>query len=148
MKRSEIRSELLGQHAALRSLIEQTCQATDRWAAGEAARYEARACLARLVDDFRRHNRREEELLSDLIPTVDPWGPARAEIMYEEHVKEHDELYAALTDATAASDPEATARLVYEVRERILEHMAREEKGFLGEDALRDDDVSMDSSGG
>jgi hemerythrin len=148
MKRSEIRRELLGQHAALRSLIEKTCQATDRWAGGEAARYEARAYLGRLVDDFRRHNRREEELLRDLIPTVDPWGPVRAEIMNEEHVKEHEELYTALADATAASDRKVTARLVRELRERILEHMAREEKGFLGEDALRDDDVSIDSFGG
>ncbi|MGO8993919.1 MAG: hemerythrin domain-containing protein [Polyangiaceae bacterium] len=148
MKPSEIRRELLEQHAGLRSLIEATCRATESAARGEGSRDEAADCLARVVDALRRHNLREEDLLRDLIPTVDPWGPARAEIMTEEHIEEHRELFATLVAATEARDPRAAATLVRELREHLLEHMAREEKGFLGEDALHDDDLSVDAFGG
>jgi hypothetical protein len=108
----------------------------------------ARDYLVRLADSVRRHNLREEELLRDVIPKVDPWGPARAEIMTDEHVMEHQELYAALADAAAVDDPRELLPRVRGLRERMLDHMAREEKGFLGEETLRDDDVSIDSFGG
>jgi len=149
MKPSEIRAELLGQHATLRSLIEQTKRASEQPAPpGEVGLDRARDCLVRLVDELRRHNLREEELLRDVIPSVDPWGPARAEIMTEEHVKEHQELFGALTDATATTDARAAAPMLRIVCERLLAHMAREERDFLGGDCLRDDQVSVDSFGG
>jgi hypothetical protein len=148
MKPSKIRDELLEQHRGLRSLIEQTCLATERWSCGDGPQRDARDCLICLADAVRKHNLREEELLQDVIPTVDPWGPVRAEIMKEEHVKEHEDLYVALRDAAILTGAKQTARLVVELRERMLVHMAREERDFLNEDTLRDDDVSIDSIGG
>jgi len=148
MKRSEIRSELLGQHIALRSRLAQACQAAERWNRGEAPRADARACLIQFLDELRKHNLREEELLRDVLPGVDPWGSARAELMSEEHVREHEELYRASSDATSPSDASVALGMINELRESVLDHMAREEKGFLGEDSLRDDEISLDAFGG
>lgn len=148
MKPTEIRIELLEQHTALRALIDETCRATERWSRREGPREMARDYLIRLADGVRRHNLREEELLRDVIPKVNPWGPVRAEIMTDEHVIEHQELYDALANAAAADNPRELLPTVRGLRERMLEHMAREERSFLGEETLRDDDVSIDSFGG
>jgi hypothetical protein len=148
MKPSEIRETLLEQHTGLRALIEETSRAIEQWGRGDAARADALSCLARLSAAVRRHNACEEELLRDLIPKVDAWGPARAEIMSTQHVKEHHALSAALMDVSAADEGNMAATLIANLRERMLEHMAREENGFLAEDVLRDDVVVIDSFGG
>lgn len=146
MKPSEIRVELLGQHADIRSRIGEMRLLIQQCRAGESTRDELQAALTRLVGLFRKHNLREEQLLRDVLPGVDAWGPARAEIMLEQHTKEHDALYAALVDAGAqagARDVDITRLL-----DRIVEHMDHEEKIFLAEDVLRDDDIVRDYFGG
>ena len=129
MNAREIRAELLGQHAEIRALIEE-------------ARGGSKTALVRLGDAVRRHNLREEELLGQLLPTLDAWGPVRTAIMLEEHVAEHGELYAVLLDATRGQ------RAVAELVEHLLEHMAYEEKTLLAEDLLDDSVVTSDSFGG
>jgi hypothetical protein len=148
MKLSQIRAQLLDQHAALRDQVGATCAVMDRWMRGEPLREEARACIARLTEALRAHNRQEEALLKDIVKTIDAWGPARVEIMGEEHVKEHDELYAALMNATLGTDARSCALSIVKLLDRLLDHMAHEEKTFLGEDVLSDDDTFVDAFGG
>jgi hypothetical protein len=129
-------------------LLQTTQEAALRWARAEAPRDEAQDGVVHLLDALRRHNLREEELLRGVLPTVDPWGRARAEIMSEEHVAEHRELYAALSAIVEGDNAAVFARKVSTLRDQLLEHMAREEKGFLGEDALHDEELGVDAFGG
>lgn len=144
MTSSEIRAELLQQHADLRARIQEARQAAEGQRV-DGSRDELRAALLRLAEALRKHNRREEELLREILPTVDAWGPVRAELMLEEHVQEHDAIYETLVDAGAAPDARPlVARLV----DALLEHMAREEKTFLTEAVLCDDGIVRDYFGG
>ena len=144
MKPSQIRAELLEQHAALRGLIKDVrCAIEER-----SAREELRGCVERLATALRGHNKYEEGVLRELIKNVDAWGPARVEIMDESHVYEHTEVLAALLGTSGASDVAAAGKGVAAVLGRIESHMAREEEVLLGEDVLRDDDIVIEYIGG
>ena len=148
MSPSEIRDELLEQHASLRAMIEDV-----RWVAGRARESdgmpgELHDHVRRLALAFRAHNRREEEVLKGFLVTVDAWGPVREEIMSEEHVAEHVELYAALVDMNMTSRSAIAAGALAAGLDRVLDHMAREEIAYLGEDVLRDDGVMMNQFSG
>src|ERR1035438_395345 len=96
MTLSQIRAELLQDHRRLCAMIDTARQVADRGTAGERIADELRGEIIRLADALRTHNLREEKLLRNVLPSVDAWGCARAEIMTEEHVLEHQELFAAL----------------------------------------------------
>ncbi len=147
MKASEIRAELLEQHAQIRALAEQAREAATR--AGAGSRDELRRSVTRLGEVLRAHNLREEEALREIVRTIDAWGPVREEIMDEEHVAEHLELQAALFGTNAASDAETAATVVLSVLVRILAHMTHEEAVILSADVLRDDVLlARDGMGG
>jgi hypothetical protein len=149
MKLSEIRSELLRGHIALRATLRDATGTAARWLDGEPVRDELHGCLGRLVSEVRAHNAREEELLREIIPTIDAWGPVRADVMVEEHVKEHEELYAALVQASTTAQAEVAVRAIVSLAERLNAHMDHEEKVFLAEDILRDEaGVPTDYFGG
>src|SRR5262245_59370710 len=139
MTPTEIRTELLRQHATIRAKSQRASEVVDRWCHGESSREEVRAHLVALTDAVRMHNLREEELLRGVLPGVDAWGKARAEIMDEEHVMEHEELYTTLVEAAGLADPKATRTLTHALINHLHEHMLREESTLLGEDVLRDD---------
>ena len=145
---AQARIELLAQHQDLRAKMDATQAAAARCTRGEPAHGELNTCIARLADGLHRHNAREDELLRGIMPTIDAWGPARAEIMNEAHVREHLEVYRALVDAGAASDPVAAATTALRLIEQIAAHMDHEEKSFLGPDVLRDDAGPADPFGG
>jgi hypothetical protein len=138
MKPSEIRQELLGQHAEIHRRL-------------EAARYaeptDLHGALVRLADCLRVHNLREEELMTDIFPQLDAWGMIRAEVMVGEHLEEHRELWEAVLDTSETTDPLVAASKTRELCERIHEHMLREEKVFLNDEVLSDD-VQVDYFGG
>jgi hypothetical protein len=136
MSPSEIRAELLAQHAALREMIKVTRRVAEAAQRGEAARDELEQEVIRLGQALGRHNLREEELLRSVILGEDAWGWARGEIMTAAHVHEHEEIYAALRGVPATLDEFAGAG-VQMLLDRVLEHMALEERAFLTEDALR-----------
>lgn len=148
MTPSQIRAELLGQHAGLRVLMEETRQAVERAKAPGGTRDELSACVQRLGTALRAHNRREEALLREIIKKVDAWGPARVEIMDESHVDEHVGLLAALLGTNGASDAETAGKGVLHVLEQLEKHIAREEEVILAENVLRDDDVVIEYFGG
>jgi hypothetical protein len=144
MKPSEIRSELLAQHADLRDKIAEVRRLAEHWEeGGEGSLHHA---LVRLTDGVRMHNAREDELMRDIFPTLDAWGPVRAEVMQEEHVLEHGALFASLVLARDASV--ASPGSVIAVLDSILAHMEREEEVFLGKDVLSDDGIEPDHFGG
>jgi hypothetical protein len=140
VKASQMHAELCEEHAQLRAMIDVVRRMTRQPVHGPGPREALRGSIVQLADALRRHNLREEELLGGIIPTVDAWGPVRAEIMDHEHIAEHKELYAALL----GEDGQPVDALL----DRVLDHMAREEAAFLNEDVLRDDVVVTDYFGG
>lgn len=148
MKPSEIRMELLKQHQELREIIEEARTAAERCACGEPARGDLQRCLVRLTDGVRLHNAREEDLMRGIFPTLDAWGPARADVMLEEHMREHKELYTALVSAHSDGDAKVSSASAIFLVDQMLVHMSREEKAFLGEDVLSDEGALPDFFGG
>jgi hypothetical protein len=147
MKPSEIRGELLKEHAQIRMMLDVTLTFAGGSHVDAPGCDDLREHLIRLTDAIRMHNLREEALLRDLIPSVDAWGPARAAIMMEVHIQEHDRLYAALLGIPCTPVEFASAGVAALV-DLIGEHMDREEATFLGEDVLRDDLVVANQFGG
>jgi hypothetical protein len=154
MTPSEIRSELLGQHEKLRTKMAETRIEAERCAAGALPLRGLKLCLCELANALRMHNLREEELLHDVLPDVDAWGKARTETMLDEHVHEHQEIYATLltfgacNDADPASAFEPAAGAVLDLIARITSHMAYEEQAYLAEDVLTESTVPPDSFSG
>lgn len=145
MTPSEIREELLAQHASIRGQIEAARLIVERWARGEAPRALVHNALAALADTLRRHNLREESVLRELVRSVDAWGEARVEIMEEGHVREHNVLFDAVLTIADVQDPHDAVREMERLRTHLLEHMAREEETFLNVSVLRDDCVAIDA---
>jgi hypothetical protein len=134
----EIRATLLTQHAGIRARIAET-----REAITTTDDERLRQCLGRLADAFRTHNVAEEDALKSVLPTIDAWGKERRDVMLSEHVNENSELYSALVENSTAS----TAAHVATLLDRMVEHMAVEERTFLGADLLTDE-VKTDGAGG
>jgi hypothetical protein len=141
MSLSEIREELLREHAELREQVQEVRSVMDRWSNGEASLSLVRSHLAVLANALRAHNIREETALGSLVRTIDAWGAVRAEIMSEEHFQEHADLFTALSSTIVAVEPSAWRELVARLLAQMLDHMAREERAFLNEEVLRDDGV-------
>jgi hypothetical protein len=148
MNAAEIRDELLSQHANLRQIIDEVHRSAGVGSAGAGTDVEVAAHVVRLARMLREHNRREEALLRGVLGSVDAWGPVREEIMNEEHVAEHEELGAALCSATAGPGVGMTGAALIDLLERVLEHMAREERIFLDADVLREDAILGDQCSG
>jgi len=147
MTPSQIRAELLEQHAELREMVDTTRRYADRACKGEPVGEDLVTAIRLLADAVQRHNVREEELLRDVIASVDAWGQARAELMTAEHVREHEEFHGALLGIihTPSEFAGGGTRLLLD---RLLDHMAHEELAFLNERVLRDDMVATDPFAG
>jgi hypothetical protein len=148
MSLDEIRTMLLQQHAALRVKIEQARRGAELWAEGEWTRDEMQECLTELADELRAHNTCEERLLRDVIPTIDAWGGARAEVMTEVHLDEHRNLCAGLIGGTISEDARSGTTSILLLLDAMLEHMKHEERIFLAPDVLTDDVGVNDYFGG
>ncbi len=148
MKRSDIRNELLKQHEGLRARIRLLRATTERCLAGEDALVELRRSLTGLTDAVRAHNAYEEQLMSQVFPWLDGWGPIRREVMNEEHILEHESLVNALVEMNGAFDAKDAGRRALALFDQMQRHMDREEKVFLGADVLADDEVTPDAFGG
>jgi hypothetical protein len=145
---NEIRVELQGQHSDLRRTIEEVRQAVGRVQGDDVMRADLRVALGRLSRGLREHNRREEALLGAFLLTVDDRGPVREQVMNEEHAAEHIELCDAFVDANVVSDRGIGQGTLVALLDRVLEHMAREERYFLCEEVLNDDRPIADYFGG
>ena len=148
MKPSTIRAELLRQHEDLRARIRVTRAVAKRCLRGEDAREELRRQLTLLTDAVRKHNAREEVLMAKVFPELDAWGPVRHAVMDEEHILEHEKLVAALVESSANPEPKAIAKAALELFDAMAVHMDREEKVFLSEEVLTDEEPPPDAFGG
>jgi hemerythrin HHE cation binding domain-containing protein len=150
MEPSEIRIKLLAQHTHLRSLIDDVRNELDSSSAmvdfdvAKRRPDRLRSAMVALALGVRDHNDEEELLLRDVISTVDAWGPVRAEIMGEQHIREHRELCSAVFDTAGSVDTREASALL----DRLLKHMAIEENIMLDESVLRDDSVVIDAFSG
>ena len=148
MTPGEIRAAMLAEHGEARATIRRAGELAARARACEDVRGELRATLGALAESLRAHNAREEELLREVIPTVDAWGPARAEVMVQQHRLEHDALHAAVVHARDGVDVPAPEGALDALLAALVKHMDREEEAFLYEEVLRDDPVAMCYFGG
>ena len=147
MTPSEICAELLEQHAELRRMVDRARPCSDP-ACHDALTVQDRLREMRLLAyAVQRHNQREELLLRDLLLTVDAWAQARAEVMTDEHVREHEAFYRGLL-ATPGVAFEFAKGDVDRVLDALLSHMAHEEQAFLNDRVLRDDFVAVAQFGG
>jgi hypothetical protein len=138
MRPSEIREELLGQHAGLRGHLGAARLAAERWTRGELSRSDVDAELAELADALRAHNRREERVLSELIRSIDAESPEGDGFMDHEHLSEHREMLDSLARVSRAQDPGEGGRELERFCERMLAHMTWEEKAFLNATVIPD----------
>jgi hypothetical protein len=133
----DIRTELLAEHADLRKRIDEAREAAVAVSSGRSNHGHLQSLTDDLAGALRAHNDREEELLGEVLPTLDAWGHVRREIMTEQHISEHGEL----ADAVEGLDSlfQRTAREAFiATLDRVLEHMEREEKTVLNDPLLRE----------
>jgi hypothetical protein len=147
MTPSQVRAELLEQHEELRRMADRARTCADGACDGAEVAQGLLSAIRLLADAVQRHNLREEHLLRDLIPSVDAWGQIRAEIMTDEHALEHDLLHRALLE-TSCTFSEFVGADIGQLLDKLIHHMAREERGFLNEHVLRDDVVAIDPFSG
>src|SRR5687767_12406630 len=123
MRLSEIRNELLREHQEIRRLARETLEVVER---GPLCEPEVRGALQERLPEREttlwNHNRHEEELLDDVLPTVDAWGPQRAQRMSAHHSVEYEEALEALAEARLESDPSRTGAILHD----LLQHIAHE----------------------
>jgi len=143
-----IRIMLLAQHENIRRRIEKIRKLVELWRKRERTRDDLEESLRNLADEVTSHNRCEEDLLGEIIPTIDAWGPLRAEAMLDAHIAEHRELGRELVAAAAETDAETGATRISAMLKGLLEHMDHEERTFLSENLLTDSLASRDSFGG
>jgi hypothetical protein len=136
MRPSEIRDELLSQHADLRERLQAVRRGFEQWARGEASRARVRDQLAQLADALQAHDEREERVLRELIGLDD------------RHVREHRELVSTLGGIRQVSDPHEGGGQLQKFCTRVLQHMSQEEKAFLNASVLTDDAEPNDAPGG
>jgi hypothetical protein len=140
MKPTEVRAELLQQHAELRGLIASVRDVADRASKGAPVRDELHAAVVRLAEALSRHNLREEEWLRTLDAKVDGRAGAEIDVLLDDHVREHEELHAAVVAIPRIPIRFAGVDVAVLLR-GILEHMAYEERSIFAEDVGRDDVV-------
>lgn len=138
MKPSEILGELQKDHTHLRALIDDTRDAAERCAHGEDLREKLWAWIAGLMDAVRAHNRREEHLILEVLPTLAGWDEVRAQFLTHEHLREHNELYEALEHLRLAPDPKSAGEPALGLLTRLLMHMQHEEHLFVRPEVLKD----------
>ena len=147
MTPSQVRSELLRQHADLRQLMEAAREIARRVREGESLRRQLQASTLRLADALNAHNRREEELLPAL--TADGgWAPADPEGVNQRHFEEHKTLHGALVEVSTEPNAGWVAGHLVLALDTLLEHMANEERTFLHHSLLHDDEPDTDPYGG
>jgi len=140
MKPSSALSELIAQHDSLRcmmDLCEDLADALDLNPDGDPAPLTRELALLRLA--FDAHNKFEEQLLRPVLMEHDSFGPVRVQRMVEDHVHEHRTIGERLASPATAA--------LRDVIETLRAHLDAEERYLLTAPVLRDDVISVESSG-
>jgi len=141
----DIRDELLARHEQMRAAVNDIRTAVDRVRRGDGKPADLQAALVQLAETLQTHCEHEDEVLKDMLRTVDAWGEERAEILDGEHARERRELREALVESASAHDVERLIGVAIHFAERMLEHFANEEQFVLSEDVLCDGIISRNS---
>ncbi|MEX1259167.1 MAG: hemerythrin domain-containing protein [Gemmatimonadota bacterium] len=144
---SDIRQELLSQHASVRGLAEGVKELAERPPTASAAS-ELGRLLHALGDAIDAHNAREEQLLDDIVPTIDAWGSIRAARLDEHHRQEHRRLLEAIRAAAESKDFTVATHAALAAIEELEGHMRAEEEEVLSPNVLRDDVTNIDQTDG
>jgi hypothetical protein len=135
---TELRKELLRQHAVLREIAEEIAA---------APLDELRPLLEKLYAAVRAHNRYEETELHAVLPKIDAWGPIRDELVDTHHSAEHAAILHGLETASSVPDGATAAAATLEVLRELAAHMDREERELLAPDVLKDDLITSGIGG-
>jgi hypothetical protein len=137
MKLTDIRADVLQQHAQIRTMIEDLRRVAEQASAGAPLQEELQAALTGLAGALLQHNILEEKWLEEMASDAGASSPVPAKALSEEHANEHEELYAALV-GIPHTPIEFAGSGVMLLLESILQHMAREEAALLGDDVVRE----------
>jgi hypothetical protein len=132
-------TELMAQHDTLRKLIVRCEGLADQLDAGKGSPAELMREISRLRIAFDAHNKFEEHLLRPILRDMDAFGAVRVEQMVEDHTSEHrlmrERLNTSITGELRA------------VLASLRSHLETEERYFLSSRVLRDDLITVESSG-
>jgi len=132
-------AELLAQHEVLREMMTSCERLADEIEEGCLEPSLLAREVARLRVAFDSHNRYEEQFLRPVLKDVDAFGEVRLDHMVTDHVEEHRLVRAGL-DSSELGELRLTL-------DRLRGHLTAEERYFLSSKVLRDDLVSVESSG-
>jgi hypothetical protein len=136
---SRLLAELLQQHDSLRAIMDRCEELADQLDAGKGDAGALTREVAKLRIAFDTHNKFEEQLLRPMLREIDAFGEVRVERMFHDHLREHRAMRLQLGDATTNALRGAIDSL------RV--HLQAEERYFVSSRVLRDDVVSIESTG-
>ena len=145
---SELREQLLSEHAGLRRLMAICEQEARRILIGESSSRHLLACVLQLIHAVESHNFSEEEALRPVLLDTDSFGSVRVEQMMEDHIAEHVWLRQVMRDAVEQEVPDRAARAALDAMQLLRDHMDAEEQQFLNDRVLKDDLMPIDTSTG
>jgi hypothetical protein len=136
---SKLLAELLSQHEGIRRIMDRCEELADAFDAGKGDAIELTREVAKLRIAFDTHNQFEEKLLRPVLREMDAFGDVRIDRMFEDHVGEHRAMRMSLGDPTTNA--------LRAVIDNLRVHLQAEERYFLSSKVLRDDVVTLESSG-
>jgi len=136
---SKLLKTLIEQHHTLRDMMDRCEALADELDAGRGDAGELTREVAKLRIAFDTHNKFEEQLLRPVLREIDAFGEVRVERMFGSHVDEHRAMRLQLGDGPTNALRGAIDSL------RV--HLEAEERYFLSSKVLRDDLVTLESTG-
>lgn len=148
MDPSEVRTQILQEHAVLRRRLLHVQQLAERaLRRAEVDPLELRAEALALASVFSDHLAMEDAQLAPLLATLDAWGPVRLERMNGEHAVQR-RMISELLQAVWHQEPSALCVCLDAFVKALLVDMASEEADTLHPDLLRDDAIGIDVCSG
>jgi hypothetical protein len=143
------RGVILGQHVRIRALLERARTIAEAALDGTPRSPDA---VASAIGDIRTimevHLAFEEKALLPILRDDPPLGPARADQLLDEHVRQRETLARLHQEACVApSRPMLAAKLAF-LTSWLLTDMDEEERSILNPDVVRDDVIAVDQSDG
>jgi len=143
---SRTAAALLGQHRALRKLLDEAVECARAKEAPRSPRL--LEIVGQIAAEIEEHNRLEEEALGPILRGADAWGPERIAHMLDHHRAEHVAFVKELRRLTKATSADATLVAIENLATAVRKHMDLEEREYLNSRVLRDDIVALDATGG
>jgi hypothetical protein len=134
---SQVRDEVLEQHAALRELLGDTLEELARQAeTGERDAERLKVMGRELCTRFHEHLLYEDEWLVPVLAVLDSWGPERVRDLHTDHARQRRDLGSLWMMFDFATDLDEIAGALRDVAEDMLRDMDAEEAGCLAAEAM------------